>query len=109
MINQTPYRVLIVDDEARLRQACRRVLEPQGLVISEASDGVKGLKAIEKEKPDLVLVDLMMPNMGGMEMLAAARKIHPDLAFVVVTGYATLDKAVEAMKQGSGRLFGQAF
>ncbi|KIX16069.1 ATP-binding protein [Dethiosulfatarculus sandiegensis] len=109
MTAEIPYRILIVDDEKRLRDACRRVLEPQGFIITDAEDGLDGLKAIEKDQPDLALVDLMMPNMGGMEMLAEARKKHPNMAFVVITGYATLDKAVEAMKQGADDFLAKPF
>lgn len=102
-------RVLVVDDEARVRTACRRVLETEGYAISEAGDGAEGLVAIERERPDLVLVDLMMPNMTGLQLLAAARRSQPDLAFVVITGYATLDKAVEAMKEGADDFLAKPF
>lgn len=104
-----PYRILVVDDEERLRQVCRRVLEPLGHLVSEAPDGLKGLEAIERDNPDLVLVDLMMPHMDGMEFLGAAREKHPDLSFVVITGYATLEKAVEAMKQGADDFLAKPF
>jgi two-component system phosphate regulon sensor histidine kinase PhoR len=104
-----PYRILVVDDEERLRQVCRRVLEPLGHVMSEAPDGLRGLEAVERDNPDLVLVDLMMPHMDGMEFLSAAREKHPDLTFVVITGYATLEKAVEAMKQGADDFLAKPF
>jgi two-component system phosphate regulon sensor histidine kinase PhoR len=103
------FRVLVVDDEARVRMACRRVLEGEGLTVFEAEDGQKGLEALDQASPDLVLVDLMMPNIGGMELMAAAREKHPDLAFVVITGYATLEKAVEAMKQGADDFLAKPF
>ena len=108
-MNKTPYRILVVDDEDRVRQAIRRVLEPQGHLVSEAPDGRSGLEAIERDRPDLVLVDLMMPMMDGMEFLSAAREHHPDLTFVVITGYATLEKAVEAMKQGADDFVAKPF
>lgn len=103
------YKVLVIDDEPRLRQVCRRVLEPQGLEVAEAVDGVDGLKAISEQRPDLVLVDLMMPNMDGMEVLARARNDYPDLSFVVITGFATLEKAVDAMKQGADDFLAKPF
>ena len=93
--------ILVIDDELRVRQACRRVLEPQGYQVTEAANGREGLRAIYQDPPDLVLVDLMMPVMDGMEVLAASRKDHPDLAFVVITGYATMERAVEALQQGA--------
>ena len=104
-----PFRVLLVDDEERVRSACRRVLEGMGLVVQEAVNGEEGLKAIAEFLPDLVLVDLMMPVMDGMEMLAKAREQQPDLAFVVITGFATLDKAVEAMKRGADDFLAKPF
>ena len=108
-MSDIPYRILVVDDEERLRQVCRRVLEPLGHLVSEAADGRQGLEAVERENPDLVLVDLMMPLMDGMEFLGAAREKHPDLTFVVITGYATLEKAVEAMKQGADDFLAKPF
>lgn len=101
--------ILIIDDEERVRQACRRVLEPEGYQVSEAANGRQGLVMIQKERPDLVLVDLMMPVMDGMEVLAALRRDQPDLAVVVITGYATMDRAVEAMKQGADDFLAKPF
>ena len=109
MIPQRQMKVLIVDDEARVRIACRRVLEGEGLMISEAADGSLGLKALGQFNPDLVLADLMMPNVDGMEFMARARETHPDLTIVVITGYATLEKAVEAMKQGADDFLAKPF
>lgn len=108
-MNNAPYKILVVDDEERLRQVCHRVLGPLGHEVTEAPDGASGLEAIERDKPDLVLVDLMMPVMDGMEFLANARERHPDLTFVVITGYATLEKAVEAMKEGADDFLAKPF
>ncbi|MFH1034098.1 MAG: response regulator [Pseudomonadota bacterium] len=93
--------ILVIDDEQRVRQACRRVLEPEGYRISEAANGQEGLASIQQDPPDLVLVDLMMPVVDGMELLAAARQDHPYLAVVVITGYATMERAVQALQQGA--------
>lgn len=101
--------ILVIDDEERVRQACRRVLEPEGYQVSEAANGRQGLVLIQKERPDLVLVDLMMPVMDGMEVLSALRRDQPDLAVVVITGYATMDRAVEAMKQGADDFLAKPF
>ncbi len=109
MIAQRQMKVLIVDDEDRVRFACRRVLEGEGLKVAEAADGQLGLDALEQYNPDLVLVDLMMPNMDGMEFMTRARETHPDLTMVVITGYATLEKAVEAMKQGADDFLAKPF
>ncbi|MEW5913968.1 MAG: response regulator [Thermodesulfobacteriota bacterium] len=95
-----PY-ILVVDDETRIRQAVSRVLGPAGYEVAQAANGQEGLESIQQRVPDLVLVDLMMPVMDGMTFLREARKLQPDLMVVVITGYATLEKAVEAMKQGA--------
>jgi signal transduction histidine kinase len=103
------FLVLVVDDEPRVRQAVRRVLEQEGYRVEEAVNGQQGLESVRQEVPDLVLVDLMMPVMDGMEFLAAARRIHPGLASVVITGYATTDRAVEAMKLGADDFVAKPF
>jgi two-component system phosphate regulon sensor histidine kinase PhoR len=108
-LSNQAFQILVVDDEQRVRQAVRRVLEQEGYRIREAGNGQQGLEAIGQEVPDLVLVDLMMPVMDGMEFLAAARRIKPDLASVVITGYATTEKAVEAMKLGADDFVAKPF
>lgn len=109
MTPDSPNRILVVDDEERIRMAVRRVLESMGMEVFDAANGREGLEAIEYHKPDLVLVDLMMPVMDGMEMIGQARRYHATLAFVVITGYATLEKAVEAMKQGADDFLAKPF
>ena len=101
--------ILVVDDEARVRQAVRRVMEPDGARVSEAVNGREGLAALQQDAADLVLVDLMMPVMDGMEFLEQARRLYPHLAVVVITGYATLEKAVAAMKQGADDFLAKPF
>ena len=109
MTTDLAYRILVIDDEERLRTSCRRVLEPEGYEVTEAPNGMAGLQMIQDQPPDLVLVDLMMPRMTGMELMAAARQTHPDLAIVVITGYATMEKAVEAMKEGADDFLAKPF
>lgn len=108
-MNENNYRILVIDDEDRVRQAVRRVLEPQGYELEEALNGKEGLAKIESHRPDLVLVDLMMPVMDGMEFIEQARREHPAMVFVVITGYATLEKAVESMKQGADDFLAKPF
>lgn len=109
MSPDSPNRILVVDDEERIRTAVRRVLESMGMEVFDAANGREGLEAIAAHRPDLVLVDLMMPVMDGMEMIGQARRQHATLAFVVITGYATLEKAVEAMKQGADDFLAKPF
>ncbi|MCB2192636.1 MAG: response regulator [Deltaproteobacteria bacterium] len=106
---QPTRRILVVDDEERVRLAVQRVLTEAGYQVYLAADGAEGLTMVEEHAPDLVLVDLMMPVMDGMEFLDQARRRYPDLTSVVITGFATLEKAVEAMKQGADDFLAKPF
>jgi len=94
-------KILIVDDELRIRDTCSRMLLSDGFEVAQAESGEIGLERIRGEHFDIVLLDLMMPGMSGMETLARIRESHPDTVVIVITGYATLDHAVEAMKKGA--------
>ena len=96
-------KILVVDDEAVMRDGCYRILAKEGCEVLTAANGEEGLTAIKKDPAGIavVLLDLKMPGMGGMEVLEAAREVNPALLIVVITGYATVDSAVEAMKKGA--------
>jgi two-component system phosphate regulon sensor histidine kinase PhoR len=99
--NQYLPRILIVDDEKRIRDACRMVLTEEGFEVSVASDGDNGLREIEAAHFDIILLDLMMPGLSGFEVLTKVHALHPDTVVIVITGYATLEHSIEAMKQGA--------
>ena len=90
--------ILVIDDEEAMRDSCSQVLNKDGYMTETAEDGHSGLRKIQEVKPDLVLIDLKMPGMGGMELLEKIGQIDPDIISVVITGYATIESAVEAMK-----------
>jgi two-component system sensor histidine kinase/response regulator len=90
--------ILVIDDEEAMRDSCSQVLNKDGYMTETAEDGQGGLRKIRELKPDLVLIDLKMPGMGGMELLEKIGQIDPDIISVVITGYATIESAVEAMK-----------
>jgi two-component system sensor histidine kinase/response regulator len=90
--------ILVIDDEEAMRDSCQQVLARDGYVTETAEDGNSGLRKIKEVKPDLVLIDLKMPGMGGMELLKEIGRIDPDIISIVITGYATIESAVEAMK-----------
>ncbi|MGB3221494.1 MAG: response regulator [Desulforhopalus sp.] len=94
-------RILIIDDEARIRDACTLVLSDKGFDVSAAPDGEEGLQMIKEKHYDIVLVDLMMPNISGFDVLSEVRSNHPDTVVIVITGYATLEHSIEAMKKGA--------
>ena len=93
--------ILVIDDEEAIRDSCCQVLSKDGYVARVAENGHSGLRKIREVKPDLVLIDLKMPGMGGMELLEKIRDIDPNIISVVITGYATIESAVEAMKRNA--------
>ncbi len=93
-------KVLVVDDEDRIQKACHRLLTQEGCEVALADNGIKGLKMIEDTHFDIVLLDLMMPGMSGMDVLIGIKARHPDTVIIVITGYATLEHSIETMKKG---------
>jgi PAS domain S-box-containing protein len=96
-------QILVIDDEQIMREGCSRILSKDGWAVITAENGTKGLEEIkgQTEKMDVILLDLMMPGMSGMEVLDRVRIIDPNLLVIVITGYATVESAVEAMKKGA--------
>ncbi len=94
-------RILVIDDEETMRDSCTQVLTKEGYRVEVASDGRTGLSKTQEMALDLALVDLKMPRMGGMEILEAIREMDPTIVPIVITGYATVTSAVEAMKRGA--------
>lgn len=93
--------ILVVDDEIGMREGCRRALTSQGFRVSTAEHGVEALRKLREEDYDLVLLDAMMPGMSGLEILERIHEHDPDIISVMITGYATVDLAAQAMKQGA--------
>lgn len=96
-------KILIIEDEEPIRRVLVRILteEDSKFEIHEASDGKKGLDSISKESFDLVLCDIKMPKIDGMELLQRARKENPSLPFIMLTGHGNIETAVESMKLGA--------
>ena len=96
-------QILVIDDEQIMREGCSRILSKDGWGVICAENGTKGLEEIkgQSEKIDIILLDLMMPGMSGMQVLDQVRAINPNLLVIVITGYATVESAVEAMKKGA--------
>jgi len=93
--------VLIVDDESRIRHVCAKMLNQEGYDVAQAEHAEAGLDMVAQRHFDIILLDLLMPGMSGLEALGRIRALHPDTVVIVITGYATLDHAVEAMKSGA--------
>jgi PAS domain S-box-containing protein len=94
-------RILIVDDEQPIRVACAKILSEDGAWTETAEDGRAGLEKAKKIPFDLALVDLKMPQMDGMELLAHLTQLDPEIIKIVITGYATLETAIEAVQKGA--------
>ena len=94
-------RVLVVDDDEQARRLLQRVLTGAGYLVDLAPTGEEGLAMLGHQLYDVALLDLQLPGLGGMELLAAAPAFQTDSQFIVMTGEATVDRAVEAMKLGA--------
>ena len=94
-------KILIIDDEAIIRMSCERSLQAEGFSTGVASGGREGLEMIEKEKYDVVLLDLKMPDMDGMEVLSNIKSSWPDIHVIMISGYSTVDTAVQALRCGA--------
>jgi two-component system NtrC family response regulator/two-component system response regulator HydG len=94
-------RILIVDDEATARSALRTLLIEEGYEVAEAADGEEGLARLAELAPDVVLADVRMPRRDGLSLLRAAKEQASDAAFVMMTAFASVEAAVEAMRAGA--------
>jgi two-component system, OmpR family, phosphate regulon sensor histidine kinase PhoR len=94
-------RILMVDDERDIRDASERILSRIGFQLYTAKRGEEALRVFQEVHPAIVLLDLKMPGMDGMEVLKRLRDWDPSLLVIVITGYATVETAIEAMKQGA--------
>ena len=92
---------MVIDDEETMRDSCRQTLSRDGSRVEVAEDGATGLTMLQRESFDLVILDLKMPGVGGMEVLDKIKQDDPETMVIVITGYATVESAVEAMKIGA--------
>jgi len=93
--------ILVIDDEESMRDSCRQTLSRAANKVEAAQDGAAGLAMLQKESFDLVILDLKIPGLSGMEVLKKIRQEYPAVVVIVITGYATIEYAVEAIKGGA--------
>ena len=100
-VNEYNPKILVVDDEKRIRDSCHTVLTDEGYTVACAESGSQGLEMIAREHFDIILLDLMMPQMSGLDVLPDIKADHPDTVVIVITGYSTVEHSIEAMKAGA--------
>ncbi len=93
--------ILIIDDEKSIRKTLNEILSFEGYKIDEASDGEEGLKKFKEKNYDLVLCDIKMPKLDGIEFLERAREISEDVPIIIISGHGNIETAVEAVKKGA--------
>ncbi|MFO7588475.1 MAG: hybrid sensor histidine kinase/response regulator [Gemmatimonadota bacterium] len=94
-------RIIVIDDDFAIRLACEKILARAGYRVETHEDGERGLAAVSERRPDLCVVDLKMPGLSGLEVVSRIHAIDPLIIVVVITGYATVETAVDAMKEGA--------
>ncbi len=96
-----PARILVVDDELVIREILSDFLTMEGYQVLTAEDGSVAVEVLARERVNMVISDLKMPQMGGLELLEHIRDHHPELVTLIMTGYGTVESAIEAMKRGA--------
>jgi FixJ family two-component response regulator len=94
-------KILVIDDEEAICDACSQIFTKDGYLVETCLEGTSGLKKLEKFKPHVVFVDLRMPGLNGMDVLDRIRERNSAVVPIVITGYGTIESAVESMKKGA--------
>ena len=97
-----PARILVVDDEESIRDLLRLVLTREGYSVVTANGGEEAIEYLEAQRFDLVITDLVMPRVNGVEVLRAARRIDPNYPVMVITGYPSVETVTELVRLGAG-------
>ena len=95
--NDNGIQVLVVDDELNIREGSQRILSRVGFDVLQASTGMEALDLLESQIIPIILLDLKMPGMDGMEVLKRIRQLDETILIIVITGFATVETAIEAM------------
>ncbi|HIE09072.1 MAG TPA: response regulator, partial [Armatimonadetes bacterium] len=101
MREESAGRVLVVDDEEHICTLCKRALSMHGFEVVTTTDPEEALKLAEEQKFDVLLADIRMPKMDGMELATRVRAMHPDIAVVFITGFGTMEMAIRAVEEGA--------
>lgn len=96
-----PHKILVIDDERAIRNILKEILQNEGYVVDEANDGEEGLKKFTDNLYDLVLCDIKMPKLDGIEFLNKANEQNPDVPIIIISGHGNIETAVDAVKKGA--------
>jgi len=99
--NREPLQILIADDEPNMRTVIKAMLEQDGYEVHAARDGIDALETLQENHIDIVITDLKMPRMDGMELLRRVAEQYEKLPVIMITAHGTVDTAVEALKLGA--------
>ncbi|MFM8410664.1 MAG: UDP-3-O-acyl-N-acetylglucosamine deacetylase [Alphaproteobacteria bacterium] len=104
-----PRRILVVDDEDEIRQSLRGVLSDEGFAVEEAGDGRRALEMVRSAPPDLVVLDVWLPEIDGIALLEQIKALHPRLPVVIICGHANIEAAVRATRLGASDFIEKPF
>ena len=104
-----PRKILVVDDDADIVRIVGAMLAGQGWEVISALSGEEALRLVREQRPDLVLLDIMMPHMNGIEVLREARRIVPDIRIVMITAYGDVGSYLESMDLGACEYINKPF
>ena len=99
--NTASAKILVIDDEAGIRESLEVLLSLEGYSPRMAQDGEEGLRVLDRDSFDLVLLDLALPGRSGLELLPEIKERHPDLPVIMITAYGSVDNVVEAIRAGA--------
>ena len=97
----TQERILLVDDEVEFRERLAKKLEKHGYKVTAVGGGAEAIEKVKEKSFDVIFLDMVMPGMDGMETLSEIKKINEDLQVILLTGFASIEKGVEAVKLGA--------
>jgi two-component system, NtrC family, response regulator HydG len=106
---ESPAHILVIDDDKAMRDACFQILSRQGYRVELAASAKQGLASLERLSFDTILLDLVMPDMDGLEALRKIRALDPDVEVIIITGYGTIQSAVESIKAGAFHFLSKPF
>jgi DNA-binding NtrC family response regulator len=108
-MSEAPAHILVIDDDKAMRDACFQILSRQGYRVELAAGAKQGLTLLERLSFDTILLDLVMPDMDGLEALKKIRALDPDVEVIIITGYGTIQSAVESIKAGAFHFLSKPF